>query len=293
MRKDNIRKYILPNIPYTVSPSVLTDGVSEVTITYTEERVTKTASTPVTVEKVLTAIEVTTPPTKTSYNYLESFDPAGMVVTAKFSDGSSAPATGYTYPDTAFSTLGSQPVNIGYTYEGVSRETTLSVTVNAISVPIPTQDGTISYTGLEQTLTWNNFDSVKMAVTGDTSGVNAKDNYSVTFTWDTSYESAKMTVSVEAKTLAGTDYPAEFTPTPNYQWWDGTTDTKSATWSIARATIATVPSQNGTLTYNGSEQTGLAEELRQRPAHFGRHHQGYERRGVQCQRHSHCQLSVG
>ncbi len=430
---------------YTVSPSVLTDGVSEVTITYTEGRVTKTASTPVTVEKVLTAIEVTTPPTKTSYNYLESFDPAGMVVTAKFSDGSSAPATGYTYPDTAFSTLGSQPVNIGYTYEGVSRETTLSVTVNAISVPIPTQDGTISYTGLEQTPTWNNFDSVKMAVTGDTSGVNAKDNYSVTFTlvygyvfpdgkneatvkwainraviealptqkdipaadggvkspswdgydpvkmtigadrsgtaagdytatftptpnyqwwdgttgaksvtwsiasvivpiptqkniptydganktpewddfdtdhctvtvtpavnageysatfslleglwedgttgdktvkwrinrailakvpeqsgtpvydgnpktptWDTSYESAKMTVSVEAKTLAGTDYPAEFTPTPNYQWWDGTTDAKSATWSIARATITTVPSQNGTLTYTGSEQT--------------------------------------
>lgn len=66
---------------YTVTPSVLTDGVTEVTITYTEGRATKTASTPVTVEKVLVSIEVTTPPTKTIYDYLESFDPAGMVVT--------------------------------------------------------------------------------------------------------------------------------------------------------------------------------------------------------------------
>ena len=69
---------------YTVTPTVLTDGVTEVTITYTEGRATKTASTPVTVEKVLVSIEVTTPPTKTVYQYLESFDPAGMVVTAHF-----------------------------------------------------------------------------------------------------------------------------------------------------------------------------------------------------------------
>ena len=73
---------------YTVTPSVLTDGVTEVTITYTEGRATKTASTPVTVEKVLVSIEVTTQPTKTVYQYLEGFDPAGMVVTAHFSDGS-------------------------------------------------------------------------------------------------------------------------------------------------------------------------------------------------------------
>ena len=38
---------------YSVSPQILTDGVTEVTITYTEGRVTKTAMVPVTVEKVL------------------------------------------------------------------------------------------------------------------------------------------------------------------------------------------------------------------------------------------------
>ena len=122
---------------YTVTPAILTDGVKEVTITYTEGRVTKTASTPVTVEKVLTAIKVTTPPTKTTYNYLEKFQPNGMAVTAEFSDGSTSAATGYTYPTTEFSTLGQQPVNLEYTYEGVTCSTTLNVTVQAIEVAVP------------------------------------------------------------------------------------------------------------------------------------------------------------
>ena len=47
---------------YTVSPSVLTDGVSEVVITYTEGRITKTATVAVTVKKVLVSIAVTTQP---------------------------------------------------------------------------------------------------------------------------------------------------------------------------------------------------------------------------------------
>ena len=74
---------------YTVSPQILTDGVTEVTITYTEGRVTKTAMVPVTVEKVLVSIAITTNPSKMAYSYLETFNPAGMVVTAEYSDGSS------------------------------------------------------------------------------------------------------------------------------------------------------------------------------------------------------------
>lgn len=62
---------------YTVSPQVLTDGVTEVTITYTEGRITKTASVPVTVKKVLVSIAITANPTKMTYQYLETFDPAG------------------------------------------------------------------------------------------------------------------------------------------------------------------------------------------------------------------------
>ena len=52
---------------YTVSPSVLTDGVSEVVITYTEGRITKTATVAVTVKKVLVSIAITTQITRLSF----------------------------------------------------------------------------------------------------------------------------------------------------------------------------------------------------------------------------------
>lgn len=283
---------------YTVSPTILTDGISEVTITYTEGRVTKTTSTPVTVEKVLESIEVTTPPTKTNYNYLESFDPTGMVVTAHFSDGSTAQAAGYTYSSTAFSTLGSQQITIGYTYEDVSKETTLSVTVSAISVPIPTQKNTPTYDGTSKTPEWNNYDSTKMEMTGDTSGLNAKTNYTVTFTlaygyvfpdgtneavvtWTinravidavpeqtdipaadgtvkspswSGYDPTKMTIGGDQYGTAAGDYTATFTPTSNYQWWDGTTAAKSVTWTIASVIVA-IPSQVNIPTYDGTSKT--------------------------------------
>ena len=198
---------------YIVTPSVLTDGVTEVTITYTEGRVTKTASTPVTVEKVLVSIEVTTPPSKMAYNYLEKFDPNGMAVTANFSDGSKSAATGYSYPTTEFSTLGKQTVNLDYTFEGVTKSTSLNVTVNPIEVPVPTQKDIPSYDGTSKSPVWNGFDSVKMTLDGDTSGVNAKDNYAVTFTLNYGYV-----------------FP------------DGT-NSASVKWKIERAIIAAVPTQ--------------------------------------------------
>ena len=283
---------------YTVSPQILTDGISEVTITYTEGRVTKTTSVRVTVEKVLVSIEVTTPPSKTSYDYLESFDPTNMVVTARFSDNSTAPATGYTYPTTPFSTLGSCPVNLTWAYEGVTCDTTLSVTVNAITVPVPTQTNVPEYDGTEKTPAWDNFDSVKMEIAGDTTGLNAKNNYTVTFTlaygyvfpdgtneaivrwainraviealphqvdvpaadgsvkspsWE-GYDPTKMTIGGDRSGSVAGSYNATFTPTANYQWWDGTTGAKNATWSIA-SIIVTIPTQKNIPSYDGASKT--------------------------------------
>lgn len=65
---------------YTVSPAVLTDGVDEVVITYTEGRVTLTATVSVTVEKVLTGISVTKQPTKTTYQYHEALPKNNSVI---------------------------------------------------------------------------------------------------------------------------------------------------------------------------------------------------------------------
>ena len=282
---------------YTVSPSVLTDGTTEVTITYTEGRATKTASTPVTVEKVLVGIEVTTNPTKMVYDYLESFDPNGMAVTATFSDGSTSGVTGYTYPSTAFSTLGSQAVELSYTYEGVTKSTSLNVTVNAIEVAVPTQKDAPSYDGTSKSPTWNGYDSVKMAVSGTTDGINAG-TYTAKFTlvygylfpngasevtvdwvidraviaalptqsnvlaadgtpksptWD-GYVVGQLTIGGDRFGTDAGDYTAEFTPTDNYQWWDGSTGMKTATWTIT-SVIVPIPSQSGSLTYTGAAQT--------------------------------------
>lgn len=283
---------------YIVAPSVLTDGVSEVTITYTEGRITKTASVSVTVSKVLTHIDVTTPPTKTVYNYQESFDPAGMVVTAYFSDGSDSVAAGYSYPATLFSTLGQQTVNLDYTYEGDTKSASLEVTVNAIQMAVPTQKNIPSYDGTSKVPAWNGYDSVKMAMDGDTFGVNAKRDYAVTFTliygyvfpngaseatvtwaidhaviaalpaqsnvlaadgtskfptWD-GYDSTQLIIGGATSGTDAGDYTATFTPTDNYEWWDGTTGAKDAAWTIT-SVIVPIPTQAGSLTYTGAVQT--------------------------------------
>lgn len=282
---------------YTVTPTVLTDGVTEVTITYTEGRATKTASTPVTVEKVLVSIEVTTPPTKTVYQYLESFDPAGMVVTAHFSDSSTAPAAGYTHSSAAFSTLGQQAVSLDYTYEGVTKSTSLNVTVNAIEVAVPTQKDIPAYDGGSKSPAWNGYDPVKMAVSGTIDGVNAG-TYTAKFTlvygylfpngtseatvdwiisravipalptqsnvlaadgtpksptWD-GYIVGQLTLGGDRFGTEAGDYTAEFTPTDNYQWWDGTTGMKTATWTIT-SVIVPIPTQKNIPTYTGAAQT--------------------------------------
>ena len=100
--------------------------------------------------------------------------------------------------------------------EAVSK---IAFTINAI----PTQSGTLTYTGSAQTPSWNSFDPNAMTIGGVTTGTNA-----------------------------GT-YTATFTPKDKYQWADGTKTAKSVTWKINRASVS-VPSQNGSLTYTGSEQ---------------------------------------
>ena len=90
---------------------------------------------------------------------------------------------------------------------------------------VPTQTGSLTYNGSTQSPTWSGYDTSKMTLGGTTSGTNAG------------------------------SYAATFTPKANYQWTDGTTAAKEATWTIGRATVSTLPSQSGSLTYTGSAQS--------------------------------------
>lgn len=201
---------------YSVSPEVLTDGVTSVTITYSESGETCTTTVPITVVHRLTAITVTTNPTKTTYEYGDTLATAGMVITASYSDSKTAAVSGYSCSPTTFSTVGNQVVTVSYTENGVTQTATFNVTVNRKSVTKPTWKNNLTYNGNAQSVSstsyWNNYNTSYMTIGGTTSAANA-----------------------------GT-YIATFTPGSNYRWADGTTTAINVNWTINRA--------NGSLNVN-------------------------------------------
>ena len=99
--------------------------------------------------------------------------------------------------------------------------TKLAHTIDAV----PTQNGSLTYSGSEQSPTWNSYNPETLTIGGTTKGTDAG------------------------------NYTATFTPKEGYTWGDGTNTTKEVTWSIGRATITKAPSQSGSLTYTGSAQS--------------------------------------
>ena len=99
--------------------------------------------------------------------------------------------------------------------------TKLAHTIDAV----PTQNGSLTYTGSEQSPTWNSYNPETLIIGGVTKATNAG------------------------------SYIATFTPAEGYTWGDDTNTTKEVTWTISRATIAKAPSQSGSLTYTGSAQS--------------------------------------
>ena len=192
---------------YSFSPdTALTDGTTSVTIEYTEGGVTKTAEQAITVVHRLTKIEITAQPTKKVYEYGDSFQSAGMVVKATYSDGATANVTGYSCSPTVLSTVGTQTITVSYTENGVTKTATTSVTVNRKTISaVPSQSGTLTYNGGSQSPTWNNYNTAQLTIGGTTTGTNAG------------------------------SYTATFTPKSNYRWADGTTTAKSVSWSIGKA----------------------------------------------------------
>ena len=192
---------------YSYEPdTALADGTTKVTIRYTEGGVTKTAEQAITVIHRLTKIEITTPPVKTTYEYGDSFQSAGMVVTATYSDGASAAVSNYSISPTTFTSVGSQSVTISYTEHGVTKTSTTAVTVNKKTISaVPSQSGALTYNGSSQSPTWSGYSATRLTIGGTTSGTNAG------------------------------SYTATFTPKANYRWSDGTTTAKSVSWSIGKA----------------------------------------------------------
>lgn len=90
----------------------------------------------------LTGIAITTPPTKTAYKAGEVFDPAGMVVTATYSNGAKLTSPSYTFSPAGALTAGDTFVTITYTEGGITKTATQAITVKAAPIYGVSWDGT-------------------------------------------------------------------------------------------------------------------------------------------------------
>nr|DAR06979.1 MAG TPA: tail collar fiber protein [Caudoviricetes sp.] len=154
----------------------------------------------------LDGISITTPPDKTAYLPGEVFDPAGMVVTALYSNGATLTATGWTYSPSGALPEGTSEVEIIYTEAGVTKTAVQAITVERGTISVPTVSGSLTYNGKAQSPTLTGYDADKMVLSGDTSGTNAG------------------------------SYTAVVTPTEQYKWADGSTEAKNIQWSIDKST---------------------------------------------------------
>lgn len=154
----------------------------------------------------LESIAITTPPDNITYLPGEVFDPAGMVVTASYSNGETLTATGWTYSPSGALPDGTSEVEIIYTEAGVTKTAVQAITVERETISVPTVSGSLTYNGQAQSPTLTGYDADKMVLSGDTSGTNAG------------------------------SYTAVVTPTAQYKWADGSTEAKDIQWSIAKAT---------------------------------------------------------
>lgn len=154
----------------------------------------------------LESIAITTPPDNITYLPGEVFDPAGMVVTASYSNGATLTATGWTYSPSGALPEGTSEVEIIYTEAGVTKTAVQAITVERGTISVPTVSGSLTYNGQAQSPTLTGYDAGKMTLSGDTSATNAG------------------------------SYTAVVTPTAQYKWSDGSTEAKDIQWSIAKAT---------------------------------------------------------
>ena len=218
------------------------------------------------------SISITTAPTKTAYKAGEVFDPAGMVVKADLSLDGITIATGvtvtdYTYPTTALA-AGTTSVTISYSKGGATKTATQAISVTKTSVTVPTQSGTLTYTGSSRTPTFANEPSTSIATKGGTlSGTNVA-SYTATFTlvdtslyvwadgttsathnvtWSISQAANTMALSKSSIALSASKTSDTFTISGNY---DGTVSVSSSNTSVATATrsgsTVTVNSVNST-----------------------------------------------
>ena len=116
---------------YTYTPTgSLTANDKRVIITYKGKTTTISISVKK-IEKVLERLEITAPPSKTTYKEGEKFDSTGMVVTAIYSDGTREIITNYNCFPVVELTTSNDKIIVSYTYQGKTVTQTYAIEVKA------------------------------------------------------------------------------------------------------------------------------------------------------------------
>ncbi len=169
---------------YTCSPTKLsTEGSQNITVSYTEGEITKTASFLVTVnkkaenpiKKELEGIILTSKPSKTTYTVGDTLSTSGMVVQATYSDGSKKNVTGYTCSPTKLLKEGSQKVTVSYTDGSITKTALFLVAVNKKAANPTNPTSTTSTTATTPTTVPSSTESTTvLAVSSGKCGDNAE-----------------------------------------------------------------------------------------------------------------------
>ena len=112
-------------------------GVQTVTVSYTENEVTKTATYNITVIAPATLTSIALSGTyPTEFDYGAAFSSEGIVVTANYDDDTNKIVTGdATFSGYNMTSAGAQTVTVSYTEKEVTKTTTYGITVNAYVQP--------------------------------------------------------------------------------------------------------------------------------------------------------------
>lgn len=109
----------------------------------------------------------------------------------------------------------------------VSVSSSVTATRTIISA-VPSQSGTLTYNGSEQTPSWSGYDTSKMTIGGTITGTNAG------------------------------SYNATFTPGEDYMWSDESRTAKTVAWTIGSQKLS-IPTVSGSFTYDGTEKSATIE----------------------------------
>ena len=115
------------------TPDMSTTGTKTVTVSYTENEVTKTTTYDITVNAPAALTGIALSGTyETSFEQNSEFSYDGLIVTASYDDATSKAVTGYTVSSPDMTTLGTKTVTVSYTENEVTKTATYDITVTEV-----------------------------------------------------------------------------------------------------------------------------------------------------------------